>query len=109
MGGLSCCAAFELNRHNAVGKKSNGRKNSQANAQGAVREGQDGDLPNVVDLSQSRSLQAPPSLQQPSRKTSAEPGSARRRSIRTDLCTDHGAAGSPQVCLASDSTREGGW
>ena len=68
MGGLSCCAAFELNRHNAVGKKSNGRKNSQANAQGAVRDAQDEDLLKVVDLSQSRSVEAPPSLQQASRK-----------------------------------------
>ena len=38
---LPCRAAFELNSHNAVGQESNGRKNGQTNAQGAVREGQD--------------------------------------------------------------------
>ena len=45
MGRRPCRAAFELNGHNAVGQESNGRKNSQTNAQGAVREGQDRDLP----------------------------------------------------------------
>ena len=45
MGRLTCRAAFKLNGHNAVGHETNGRKNSQTNAQGAVREGQDGCLP----------------------------------------------------------------
>ena len=45
MGRLPCCAAFKLNGHDAMGKEANGRKNSQTDAQGAVREGQDGGLP----------------------------------------------------------------
>ena len=45
MGRRSCRAAFELNGHDAVGHEANGRKNSQTNAQGAVREGQDRGLP----------------------------------------------------------------
>ena len=42
---LPCRAAFELNGHSEVGHETNGRKNSQTDAQGAVREGQDECLP----------------------------------------------------------------
>ena len=45
MGRLPCCASFKLNGHDTMGKEANGRKNSQTDAQGAVREGQDGGLP----------------------------------------------------------------
>ena len=69
MGRLPCRAAFKLNSHDAVGKEANGRKNGQTDAQGTVREAQEGDLPDVMDPSQARSREAPPSLQQASRKT----------------------------------------
>ena len=45
MGRLPCRATFQLNGHDAVGKEPNCRKNSQANAQGAVRERQEVCLP----------------------------------------------------------------
>ena len=69
MGRLPSRAAFNLNGHDAVGKESNGRKNGQTDAQGTVREAQEGDLPDVIDPSQARSREAPPSLQQASRRT----------------------------------------
>ena len=69
MGRLPCRAAFKLNGHDAVGKESNSRKNGQTDAQGTVREAQDGDLPDVMDPSQARSRDVQPSLQQASRKT----------------------------------------
>ena len=68
MGRLPGRAAFKLNSHDAVGKEANGRKNGQTDAQGTVREAQEGDLPDVMVLSQGRSRAAPPSLQQASRK-----------------------------------------
>ena len=68
MGRLPSRAAFNLNGHDAVGKESNGRKNGQTDAQGTVREAQEGDLPDVMDLSQGRNGEAPPSLQQASRR-----------------------------------------
>ena len=69
MGRLPCRAAFKLNGHDAVGQESNSRKNGQTDAQGTVREAQDGDLPDVMDPSQARSRDVQPSLQQASRKT----------------------------------------
>ena len=62
MGRLPSRAAFNLNGHDAVGKESNGRKNGQTDAQGTVRNGQNGDLPDVMDPSQGRSREAPPTL-----------------------------------------------